>query len=177
MSKEFSAQRLDVTAFAEDGAQLSGQTPLSAFERLMAETEGRGGERLINWEARGEIRNPLHVHPHLWLHLRAGACLSLACQRCLSPVDVEVTVDRSFRFVADERMAEAEDDASEEDLLALSRSFDLLGLVEDEMLMDLPLVPRHEHCPEPLPAPVDDLFDEVESSKPNPFAVLGRLKK
>ena len=177
MSKEFSAQRLDVKAFAEDGAQLSGQAPLSAFERLMAETEGRGGERLMSWEAQGEIRNPLHVHPHLWLHLRAGACLSLACQRCLSPVDVEVTVDRSFRFVADERMAEAEDDASEEDLLALSRSFDLLGLVEDEMLMDLPLVPRHEHCPEPLPALVDDLLDEVESSKPNPFAVLGQLKK
>jgi uncharacterized protein len=50
-------------------------------------------------------------------------------------VDVEVTVDRSFRFVADERMAEAEDDASEEDLLALSRSFDLLGLLEPESLL------------------------------------------
>lgn len=177
MSKEFSAQRLDVKAFAEDGAHLAGQAPLSAFERLLAETSGRGGERPVHWEARGELRNPLHVHPQLWLHLRAGACLSLTCQRCLSPVDVDVAVDRRFRFVADERMAEAEDDASEEDLLALSRSFDLLGLVEDEMLMDMPLVPRHEQCPEPLPEPVDDLEDEAESSKPNPFAVLGRLKK
>jgi len=177
MFKEFSAQRLDVKAFAEDGARLSGQTPLSAFERLMAETEGRAGERPLAWEARGEQRNPLHVHPQLWLHLSAGATLSLTCQRCLSPVDIEVGFERSFRFVADERMAEAEDDSSEEDLLALSPSFDLMGLVEDEMLMDQPLVPRHAECPEPLPAPVDDLADEEESSKPNPFAILGQLKK
>lgn len=177
MFQEFSAHRLDVKAFAEDGARLSGQTPVSAFERLMAETEGRGGERLLAWRARGEIRNPLHVHPHLWLHLSASATLSLTCQRCLSPVDIDVAFERSFRFVADERMAEAEDDSSEEDLLALSRSFDLMGLVEDEMLMDQPLVPRHAECPEPLPAPVDDLVDEEESSKPNPFAILGKLKK
>lgn len=177
MPKEFSAQRLDVKAFAEEGASLSGQAPVSAFERLMAETGGRGGDRLVTWSAEGALRNPHHVHPEIWLQLQAGARLSLTCQRCLAPVDVDVAVDRTFRFVADEAMAEAEDDESEEDLLALSRSFDLPALVEDEILMDLPLVPRHDECPEPLPAPVDDLPDEVESTKPNPFAVLGQLKK
>lgn len=177
MPKEFSAQRLDVKAFAEEGARLSGRAPVSAFERLMAETGGRGGDQPVTWDARGELRNPHHVHPEIWLFLQAGARLSLTCQRCLAPVEVDVAVDRTFRFVADEAMAEAEDDESEEDLLALSRSFDLPALVEDEILMDLPLVPRHEECPEPLPAPVDDLSDEAESSKPNPFAILGQLKK
>lgn len=177
MSKEFSAQRLDVKAFAEEGASVSGQAPVSAFARLMAETEGRGGDHAVTWSADGELRNPRHVHPEIWLHLEAGARLSLTCQRCLSPVDVDLSLERTFRFVADETIAEAEDDTSDEDLLALSHSFDLPALVEDEILMDLPLVPRHDVCPEPLPAPVDDLPDEVESSKPNPFAVLGRLKK
>lgn len=177
MPKEFSAQRLDIKAFAEEGASLSGQALVSAFERLMAETEGRGAGHAVTWAARGELRNPRHVHPEIWLHLEAGARLSLTCQRCLAPVDVDLSVERTFRFVATEAMAEAEDDASEEDLLALSRSFDLPALIEDEILMDLPLVPRHDVCPEPLPAPVDDLSDEAESSKPNPFAVLGRLKK
>ncbi len=175
-TKEFSAQRLDVQAFAEEGARLSGHRPLSAFERLAAETEGRGAERLVTWQAQGELRNPHHVHPEVWLSLQAEAVLSLTCQRCLSPVDVPVAIDRSFRFVADEAQAAAQDDESEEDLLALSRSFDLMELLEDEVLMDLPLVPRHDTCLQPLPAPVDELADEAESVRPNPFAVLQRLK-
>lgn len=177
MSKEFSAQRLDVKAFAEEGARLTGQAPLSAFERLLAETEGRGGDRPVAWSARGETRNPHHVEPEVWLFLQAQATLPLTCQRCLAPVDVEVSVDRAFRFVADEAQAAALDDEAEEDLLALSRSFDLPSLVEDEMLLAQPLVPSHDECPEPLPAPVNDLPDEAESVRPHPFAVLERLKK
>lgn len=175
-TKEFSAQRLDVQAFAEEGARLSGQQPLSAFERLAAEAPGRGGDRLVSWQAQGQLRNPRHVHPEVWLSLQVEAVLPLTCQRCLAPVDVPVSIDRAFRFVADEEQAAAQDDESEEDLLALSRSFDLLALLEDEVLMDLPLVPRHDACPQPLPAPVDDRADESESVRPNPFAVLQRLK-
>ena len=36
-------------------------------------------------------------------------------------------------------------------MLALEPALDLRGLVEDELLLALPLVPRHEVCPEPLP--------------------------
>jgi uncharacterized metal-binding protein YceD (DUF177 family) len=73
----------------------------------------------------------------------------MECQRCLTPVDVPLAVERSFRFVADEATAEALDDESEEDLLALSREFDLRELIEDELLMALPVVPRHDECPRP----------------------------
>jgi len=55
---------------------------------------------------------------------------------------VNLLVDRDFRFVPDEATAMAEDDEAEEDLLVLSGEFDLLALVEDELLMDLPLVPN-----------------------------------
>lgn len=177
MSNEFGAQRLDVKAFAEAGARLSGQAPLASFERLSAEAEGRGGERPVAWEARGEWRNPNHVQPEVWLHLQAEATLALTCQRCLAPADVLVQVDRAFRFVADEAQAAAQDDEAEEDLLVLSSSFDLPALVEDELLMAIPLVPSHDECPEPLPVPVDDLPGEAESARPNPFAVLAQLKK
>jgi uncharacterized protein len=79
--------------------------------------------------------------------------------------------------VADEATAAAEDDTSEEDLLALSRSFDLLELVEDEMLMEMPVAPRHEVCPEPVKmSAVDADFDAGDAERENPFAVLGRLK-
>ena len=177
MSREFAARRLDVKGFAEDGGSVSGEEPVREHERLMAETQGRGSASLVTWSATGELRNPRHVQPEVWLHLKADAVLPLTCQRCLSPVDVVVAVERSFRFVPDEEMAAAQDDESEEDVLALSRSFDLVELVEDELLMEMPLAPRHEVCPEPVKlAAADDEFEAAAGSRDNPFAMLGKLK-
>lgn len=176
MPKEFIAQRLDVKTFAEDEARLSGTDTVGAHERLMAETEGRGADRPLAWSARGETRNPHHVQPEVWLHLQADTVLSLTCQRCLAPVDVPVSVDRSFRFVADETTAETQDDESEEDLLVLSRAFDLPSLVEDEVLMEMPLVPQHEDCPGPVKLSVQDADFQEEAERPNPFAALAGLK-
>ncbi|MDB5749933.1 MAG: hypothetical protein JWP65_354 [Ramlibacter sp.] len=177
MAKDFDPHRLDVHHFAEDGAELASEDRLARYARLLAETEGTAPERLVRWSARGELLNPQHLHPEVWLHLRAQAQLPLVCQRCLQPVDVPLAVDRSFRFVADEATAAAQDDAAEEDLLALSRSFDLLELVEDELLMEVPLAPRHEVCPEAVKMSVSDpAFEAAGAQRENPFAVLGRLK-
>jgi len=102
----------------------------------------------------------------------------MECQRCLTPVDVPLEVDRAFRFVADEATAEALDDESDEDLLAMSREFDLHELIEDELLMALPVVPKHDECPSVVPlASSDDDFEEANADKPNPFAALAGLKK
>jgi uncharacterized protein len=177
MSKEFSARRLDVRGFAEEGATVGGQEPLCDLSRLFAETQGRRGESPVTWSATGELRNPGHVHPEIWVHLRAQAILALTCQRCLGPVDVPIAVERSFRFVADEEVAAAQDQESEEDVLALSRDFDLVELVEDEVLMELPLAPRHSICPVPVKLAVsDENFDTAAEQRENPFAILGRFK-
>jgi len=176
MKKEFIARKLDVKAFAEEGASLAGQEPVSDHERLLQETEGRGGELPVRWSARGELRNPGHVQPQVWLHLEAGATLPLTCQRCLAPVHERVVVDRLFRFVADEASAAAEDDESEEDVLAISRAFDLLELVEDELLMALPVAPRHDVCPEPVTLSAADPEFDAGAGRENPFAQLAKLK-
>lgn len=177
MKKDFDPRRLDVKAFAEAAATLAGEERLGDHPRLMAETAGRGGDVSLAWSATGELRNPGHVHPEIWLHLEARTVLSLTCQRCLGPVTVAVAVERPFRFVQDEAVAMAQDDHSEEDLLALSRSFDLIELVEDELLMDLPVAPRHEVCPVPVQLAVaDEGFETETAPRENPFALLQRLK-
>jgi uncharacterized protein len=177
MAKDFDPHRLDVRRFAEEGAELAASEGLQGFDRLLAEAEGADLARAVRWRARGELLDPLHHAPQVWLHLEASASLPLVCQRCLHPVDVELAVKRSFRFVADEATAAAEDDESEEDLLALSRSFDLMELVEDELLMELPVAPRHEACPEDVKMSASDpAFDAASAEKEHPFAVLGKLK-
>jgi uncharacterized protein len=92
-------------------------------------------------------------------------------------VDTEVSADRWFRFAADEATAAALDDESEEDVLVLSSEFDLLMLVEDELLMALPLVPRHETCPVEVKLAVQDAdFAAADAVKPSPFAALASLR-
>ena len=177
---------LDLRASAQKAETLSGQALLSAFARLadgLPELEVAP----VRWSAQAELRQPLGdlgadlgrgdlPESQLWLHLQASAELPQTCQRCLSPYAQPVEVDRWFRFVADEAVALAEDDECEEDLLAFEPRFDLAALIEDELLLALPLVPMHEVCPVPVRMSAGELPDLPEEKKPNPFAALSALK-
>lgn len=178
MTKEYSPDRLDIKAFAQAGGHLSGHDSLLKYERLAQEAKGLHPDLLVDWKAVSEIRPEAGGPGQIWLHLAVHASFPMECQRCLTPVDVPLDVERSFRFVADEATAEALDEECDEDLLALSREFDLRELIEDELLMALPVVPRHEECPTSVPlASSDDDFEAANSEKPNPFAALAALRK
>ncbi len=168
--------KLDVRQAGLAAQQLAGQDVLSSFERLMEETQGLGGQNAVNWTVRGALEDDAKGQPQAWLFLTVATSLPLTCQRCLGPVEVSLQFERAFRFVETEAQAELEDDASEEDVLVLSRDFDLAALIEDEVLMALPLVPRHDRCPLPVKLTAVDADFEEESPKPNPFAVLAGLK-
>lgn len=176
-------RRLDMRAFAQAGASLQAEEPLSTFARLHAERapDASVASESVRWLARGEMRpGASGDEPEAWLLLQVDVRMPLTCQRCLGPVDVPLTVERWFRFVADEATAEAQDDDSEEDLLALEPRPNLLDVLEDEMLMALPLVPMHEVCPIPVRMQVGDVDEAADDAAPvpqNPFAELARLKK
>jgi len=168
---------MDVKAFAQSASEIAGHNLLSKYERLMQETQGLGSDRLLNWSARGEFRTDEAGAGQVWLHLTVDVSLPLTCQRCLGPVDIAVLVNQSFRFVDSEEAAEAQDEEAEEDVLVLSQDFNLADLIEDEVLMALPVVPRHEECPVDVKlAAVDPGFDAASSEKRNPFAVLAKLQ-
>jgi uncharacterized protein len=178
MKTESLGPRIDVKSLAQSAGVVPGRTALSEFERLMHETQGLGGDRFMSWTARGDMPIDETGVGQIWLHLTAEVCLPLVCQRCLGPVDVTVSIDRSFRFVETEAQAEIEDEDSEEDVLALSAEFSLADLLEDEVLMELPAVPRHEECPVAVTLEVmDPGFEVASAEKANPFAVLAKMQK
>lgn len=168
---------LDVKHAAQDNLHLEGVDVLSNYHRLMQESKGLGGENALNWIALVELRPDPSGQPAPWLRLTFAATLPQVCQRCMGPVAVPVQVAREFRFVESEVLAEQQDDDCEEDLLVTSRDFDLAALVEDEVLLALPLVPRHEVCPVSVKMTLTDNDFEAPADKPNPFAVLAQLKK
>jgi uncharacterized protein len=162
---------LDIAAAAVAGARLEGIWPLAALDRRGAGAADVGD---VVWSAHFESRARPGVGSQPHLHLVAHASVARECQRCLQPMVVDLEVERDFLFVADEQTAGELDADSEDDVLVLSHRFDLRALVEDELLLALPLVPRHQRCPVPLAAtqaPAD------EPAARHPFAALEALKR
>jgi uncharacterized protein len=177
MKQESPPKRLSVDAFARSMGAISGQDLLSSYPRLMQETQGLGGGNVLSWSARGRVQQDALGTDQVWLYVTAQVFVPLTCQRCLLPAEVPVSVERSFRFVGSEAEAQAQDAEAEEDILALSDDFSLSDLIEDEVLMELPLIPKHEVCPVPVKlAVVDADFEIAQSERQQPFAVLGQLK-
>lgn len=177
-AQPFNARHLDIVAFAEAGASLSGEDPLSHYARLSREDLDGEGKAVVRWQAQGRSEPVAGGAPEIWLDLQAQTELGMQCQRCLEPMRQTLAFERSFRFVRDEATAEQLDEELEEDVLVWRKDFDLQALVEDELLMELPVAPRHEVCPSTPPMQVQTHdFDAGEQEKPNPFAALKALKK
>ena len=174
----FDPHSVDVAAFARQMGDENGSIRVVDLDRLCGETHPDARPdpgQLLKWRAVGHAQAPEGTHePQIWLSLQVDTDLMLTCQRCLQPVRADVSVQRDFRFVSGEDQAAELDADCEEDILALTRRLDLIELIEDELLLALPLVPRHEACPEPLIAPV---VDAQPMERDHPFAILGELKR
>ncbi len=179
-ARTFDAERLDVDAFAAEGAVLQGQWPLTAMARLLdglhPQWQGAHAAPVV-WQARGELRRPRAAPPQVWLRLDVRTSLALVCQRCLGAVDVPMRIEKALHFVHGEDTAAELDADSDDDVLASTRSLDLRSLIEDELLLALPLVPRHDECPPGALAAHEAVADDANVDKPHPFAVLSALKR
>lgn len=174
-------RRLDVRRVAAAGARLEGRADADALPRLVSDAPLADGEP-ATWALRGEQRAAAAAGaaPELWLHLDVQARVVLPCQRCLQPMVVPLQAARAIRFVEGEAEAERLDGEIEDDVLALPArgGVDALALVEDELIFALPLVPRHQACPEPLLPPGGDRpAADGETPAPNPFGVLAALRR
>ena len=170
--------RFNPQASAASGNPVNGALPLQTLERLTQESVGVEACDSVKWEATAQLRAGANGQVDTWLRLRADTSLMLTCQRCMGVIQTPLLVDQWYRFVESEEVAMRDDDACEEDLLVTAPEFDLAALLEDELLMALPLVPMHQACPA-LSAVGAAQSDEPAAGdeKPNPFAVLAQLKR
>lgn len=168
-------RHLDAEAFAQESVRLEGRCSQEELQRLKQSTLPESPAE-VAWAAQGERREGRAGAAQTWLHLTAETVVTLQCQRCLAAMTAPLAVESSFQFVAGEDAAAALDAESEHDVLALTRDLDLLALVEDELLLALPIVPRHEQCPQPLDVPVSPQ-EAVAEQEAHPFAALAALKR
>jgi uncharacterized protein len=169
---------LELRSACADGLALTGQWPLTGFERLLPSLAAVPADASVAWQAQASERPVAGGPPERWLHLSAQATAPLQCQRCLGLLAEVLRVDRRFRFVDDADEAERLDETSDDDVLVQPPRLDVHDLLEDELILALPLVPRHDSdCPEPLPAPLIAPDAPVEAERPHPFAALAALRK
>jgi uncharacterized protein len=123
---------------------------------------------------RYEIRGHVDAEGHPGALMKLSGRLPLRCERCNEALDFELQREVAFRFVRSEEELNAlpiEDNEVEE--VVGSASMALLPWIEDEAILSLPLVPRHRDCALPLA----EEREPMESGRPSPFAVLGKLKR
>ena len=108
------------------------------------------------------------------------ANLVLECQRCLSPMPALVESELNIALVRSTEEAERLPEQYDPLLLDEPR-IRLLDIVEDELLLSLPQVPRHKEgeCCSDLNQATDQPVADLEESdkRPNPFAILAELKQ
>ncbi len=186
-AKPVNPQRLDLAELARAHGTLEGEQALGSFTRLQQPGEPEAeAAAALHWHAQAAYRPVRGGQPELWLHLTLNTTVLRTCQRCLQPVALPMAVERDFLFAPTEAQAQAWDaERDDADVLVLSPSFNLLELLEDELLLALPLVPRHDACPQPLVAPMGEPAAQGEgpesspegSERDNPFAILAQLKR
>ncbi|MFN4149038.1 MAG: YceD family protein [Rhodocyclaceae bacterium] len=168
---DFATAVIDSLRFAEAGGRIAGRLALRQLARLQDVLVSRdGGLDCIlegcTIECAGVTRPGLH--------LTVTGRLQLQCQRCLAEVGVDCAIDSRLLLVpagSDWPEEELETDAF--DAIAANPALSLLALVEEEVLLALPIVPRHADCA--LPAGAVDM--QEGDGAPSPFAALAGLKK
>lgn len=161
--------------FVEQGRTLSGTVAQKGMNRLGEMVVTPGGEVEVELHFGFDERNRAQVTGRL------AADVQLICQRCMQPMDWHV--ETQVQLLIAHTDAEAEFiGPGEEALIADTERQSLPDLVEDELLLALPLVARHGEGVCSAVKPEQDKPDEVEikadtgQGRRNPFEVLGQLK-
>lgn len=166
-------ERVDPLRLARQGAILEGVLPLPPMHRLAEYLSSSSGD------AKVELAFGLGEGAIGFLRGRAQAQLAVTCQRCLEPMPLEVDTRFAFGLVASEAAAERLGEGYEP-LLVGDEPLRLSDLVEDELILALPIVALHDKqdCPAAerleAAAPESEVQQDADS---NPFAVLEQLKR
>ncbi|HVK95886.1 MAG TPA: DUF177 domain-containing protein [Noviherbaspirillum sp.] len=160
---------IDAFEFCRLKDKREGEIAVADLPRLAKESVDKFG--VIKWSLQGGSNSRRLPQ----LNLLVAGEVRLMCQRCLFPFVFEIASASVLVLAQDEDGADEIDallaDESVEVVVG-SHAFNVAQLIEDEVLLTIPLSPKHEACPAQLLPAV-----EKEGEKVSPFAVLKNLKQ
>lgn len=168
MSEKFIPEHIDPFRYAEQGLSLAGTVKIADLQRLSS-TLGSNDDVVF-----AELQFGVDEQDIAFLKGHLKAKLTLQCQRCMEPFICEIISDFVLGIVntLDEANALPE---RYEPAMAKEGNLALRELIEDEIILNLPIIPRHEleGCKVKLPL-ADSGWEQGKGE--NPFHVLKSLK-
>ena len=134
----------------------------------------------FDWSVQTRFEESPGSDPYQVLDLGLHGRLNLICQRCLQDCAVDLDEKRRFILVLTDEEADAYPIEDEEvEPLVVNQHFNLLETIEDEILLSLPLIPKHPDgfCEPHASTFGDGEVDDAANERENPFNILKNMKK
>jgi uncharacterized protein len=163
---------VDAWRMVEERRIFEGVLPIAGFERLRGLLANDAGDATYRIEfARSELGGAS-------LLLDVSAPLTLTCQRTLEPFVHPVDLHARLGLIVHEREEAALAPGFEPLLVPSDGHIDPAAVIEDELVLAIPLVPVSPDSEWPEEGRGTGPENKPgEENKPNPFAVLRELKK
>jgi len=153
--------------FARNGESLSSSVAVANLSRLQDLLSSSSG--MLEYTLTGKRGE----NDKLFLVCTIKGTLQLRCQRCLGALAYPVDLDSELELIEDEQILPAvvnEDELT--DGIKVDPNLDILALVEDEVLLGLPMAPMHTSGD----CKTGGKFGQAETDKQNAFSALAALK-
>ncbi len=166
MSMSTLPKQVEPRRLAEQAGSLQGTLPVAGMERLVSLLQTDAGEVRCQLDFTRDVEGLVTITTDL------STSVQLQCQRCLSNVDVAIEANAVLSPVS------TDDEAANlperyEALMLEGDTVTLSDMIEDEIILQLPIIAMHEE----QECSVKIANNEQSSEeKPNPFQVLADLK-
>lgn len=159
---------IDPIQLADTGARLAGELSVKGMSRLVEMCLDDDGSVRVDLQFERGPSDGMRV-----MHGTIAARVHLRCQRCMGRMPVELTSRPRLLLL---RPGEREDLLEAGDAVVIEQPLALSVLVEDELLLEMPMVPMHSpgHC---SGSRTNGAAEQKHGARPNPFSVLEKLKK
>ncbi len=162
---------IDSVDFARNGREISGEVPLAELPRLQDMLEDPHG--ILSYTLQGGVDTQGTRYLDVCV---VGQC-QLRCQRCLGRLDYPIRLETRL-LLRDQASLDALHanvtgvEEEEFDSILADTHLNVIDLLEEEILLGLPIAPKHElgSCEA---ADGENAGKEAET----PFAVLAKLKR
>ncbi|MCW8955513.1 MAG: YceD family protein [Gammaproteobacteria bacterium] len=164
-------EQLDFVQAARKASKINGYWPVSRLERLarLVLDDQANIEAELEFDMQGRLRTVSGL---------VKASLSVTCQRCMQPMTLDLESHFKLALVSDESKAGLLPEEYEPLMLDEDNRVNIPAMLEDELLLAVPLVALHEtDCSDYLQQQRERQASEDEQAlkKDNPFSVLKDL--
>ncbi|MDO4642392.1 MAG: DUF177 domain-containing protein [Cardiobacteriaceae bacterium] len=124
-------------------------------------------DEVIHYTLEGSIdkhgQHRLSGHIHVNLHT--------TCQRCLEEMMLNIMHSFNYVLIRDQSFEDNVTD-SNETLICAEEQLDLAWFIEEEVLLAMPMIAKHEDC---NPPQIDLQESDLQTEKTSPFAALKNI--